>query len=339
MPDDQLQLIAQIRELSANQDLSNPDVAQVNPKLVRDSISEFGTWGNAVRAAGKPFTFDIKFQRVRVGRDKIPVLQKFLRWTREHGFADCGALSHQAPDLHKEVCDTFSTFSRAAERLGLPTVPQPSADSLAPARPMTTAQKAKPPAVEPKPTAPEPEKPKAAVPMLKSNVSALMLKRLVDKWVKEHGALSTSKLKETDAVLLATLIDRYGKLSVAAKAMNAPFEESEEEQPPEPKKPVEPTVTKEPQLITCEICGKQLRSLGAHLRTHNITADEYKKKYNVDSIVSSGAAVKKASGLITCKICGKQLRSLGAHLRTHNITADEYKKKYNVYSIVASDKN
>jgi len=68
------------------------------------------------------------------------------------------------------------------------------------------------------------------------------------------------------------------------------------------------------EMITCKICGKKVKNVAgliSHLRTHDITYDEYKKLIQV----------KKER----CKICGKEFDNIANHVVAHGF------RDYNQY--------
>ena len=79
--------------------------------------------------------------------------------------------------------------------------------------------------------------------------------------------------------------------------------------------------TDDDRKVACEICGKKYGKITPqHLRTHNITMEQYNQKY----IYKDPDDVK-----ITCKICGKKyLQITPLHLGTHNTTMEQYKRRY-----------
>lgn len=105
--------------------------------------------------------------------------------------------------------------------------------------------------------------------------------------------------------------------------------------------------------IICQICGKQLKRLTiSHLKTHNITFDEYiitfpnskltcdntkilvgisnigKRSLNVidNSLVENGI---EGYDYIICPICKTPLKTISyTHLKTHNMTIEQFKVNY-----------
>ena len=67
-------------------------------------------------------------------------------------------------------------------------------------------------------------------------------------------------------------------------------------------------------MIVCKICGKRVKNVAgliSHLRTHDITYEEYKKIIEV----------KKEK----CKICGKEFENISVHVREHGFSNyDDY---------------
>jgi len=96
--------------------------------------------------------------------------------------------------------------------------------------------------------------------------------------------------------------------------------------------------------ITCKICNKQfkMRGFAGHLKdTHNISPEDYRKKYGEYRPIEL-AKIKKSEtrddDRFICKICNEKFWSdfsLGHHLSTiHNMTKIDYVKKYILNNVI-----
>lgn len=90
--------------------------------------------------------------------------------------------------------------------------------------------------------------------------------------------------------------------------------------------------------VKCKICGKEFQVITFfHLKTHNITPQEYKEKYPDEDLGNSHGETKprepkidtRTGKRVACKICGDEFFVLTAtHLKKHGLTLAEYKEKY-----------
>ena len=122
--------------------------------------------------------------------------------------------------------------------------------------------------------------------------------------------------------------------------------------------------------IKCQICNKDFRQINTtHLKSHNITQEEYKEKYGGDSLMSEEVRLKRslsASGKnnanygkykaqtkeqaeekkqrkktifkVKCRICDKEMIQVtNTHLKKHNMTTDEYIQKFGSECLTSQD--
>jgi len=115
--------------------------------------------------------------------------------------------------------------------------------------------------------------------------------------------------------------------------------------------------------VICRVCGKKLKQIhNSHLRTHNMTHEEYIKKFsNTETMCGNmkkqlrdkltkyentkeyrNKVLEGKENHVVCQVCGKKFKHIqNAHLnKRHNMTCKEYKEKFpNSETVCESMKN
>jgi len=85
-------------------------------------------------------------------------------------------------------------------------------------------------------------------------------------------------------------------------------------------------------MIKCEICGKRFMTLGSHVQMHNITPEEYKKKYNLKTLHSKEYSDRIVSSLNKIwedpEKRNKQSKILLNYFEEHPEESDKMSKRY-----------